>query len=50
MKITKKKKENTGSPIKLGMTLEWFSGMTVVLFSGMIMGWFSEMKRYLDPR
>ena len=29
MKITKKKKENTGSPIKLGMTLGVLSRMTV---------------------
>ena len=29
--ITKKKKVNTGSPIKLGMTVGCFSGMTVVM-------------------
>ncbi len=29
--VLKKKKINTGSPIELGMTVGWFSGMTVVV-------------------
>ena len=36
-------RQKTGSPIKLGMTMVWFSGMTVGVLSRMTMGVISRM-------